>query len=324
MRALVWLAMAAFASAQTVPGDHVITSDAPIRALSFSADGSSIAGICEDQRVRLWDARSGELKRTIPFEKAEIERLVLADRADLLASAGQDGRIQLWDMKTGEAIRQFQGPMPRVRDFAFSPDRKLLAGTYRSGANASEYQVKVWDASGTEQRAMTAGLGGISAVAFSPDGLTLVAASYDTNLRAWSTRDGELLRVMDELPLATFAVAFSPDGKYLATGGADRIVYLWDTKTWKVTRKLSGQAEMISALAFSPDSRLLLTGGFSEFTQKNPVQAILWDVNSGKPLRRMASANIIHSAGFSPDGTLAATANLDKSISVWAVPAVGR
>ena len=167
---------------------------------------------------------------------------------------------------------------------------------------------------------LRAGLGGISALAFSPDGLTLVAGSFDTDLRVWSTRDGELLRVMDELPLATFAMAFSPDGKYLATGGADRIVYLWDTRTWKIARKISGQAEMVSALAFSPDSRLLLTGGFSELTEKHPVQAILWDVETGEPIRRMDSANIIRSATFSPDGKLAATANLDKSVSIWAVP----
>ena len=324
MRALLWLGLASLTGAQTVPGDRVIQSDAPIRALSFSADGTSIAGLCEDHRVRLWDARTGELKRAIPFENSGIERVTLADSADLVVSASHDGGIQLWNLKTGEAVRKFQGPVVGVRDFAFSVDRKLLAGTTRSGTDPSLYQVRVWDSAGTEQHAMPAGLGGISAVAFSPDGLTLVAAGYDTNLRAWSTRDGELLRLMDELPLATFAMAFSPDGKYLATGGADRIVYLWDTKTWKVARKISGQAEMISALAFSPDSRLLLTGGFSEFTQKNPVQAIFWDVHSGKPLRRMTSANIVHSAAFSPDGTRAATANLDKSIRIWAVPAVGR
>ena len=320
MRALLALALATAAIAQ----DRVIASDAPVRALSFSADGNSIAGLCEDRRVRHWDTKTGQLKRAVPFEQADLERVTLANPADVLASASHDGTIQLWDPNTGASIRQFHGPMPRVSEFAFSRDRKLLAGVGKAGATGSEYTVRIWDGSGTEQRAMPAGLGGISATAFSPDGLTFVAAGFDTNVRVWSTRNGELLRVVDELPLATFTAAFSPDGKYLATGGADRIVYLWDTKTWKLARKLSGQAEMVSALAFSPDSRLLLTGGFSEFAEKNPVEAIFWEVSSGKPLRRMASTNLIHSAAFSPDGTLAATANLDKAISVWAVPASGR
>jgi WD40 repeat protein len=304
-----------------MPGDRTISSEAPIRALSFSADGSGIAALCEDRQVRLWDAQTGELKRAFPLKDPAIERVTLAPGADLIASASHDGDVQLWDIKTGATVGQFKGPVPRVRDFAFSADRKLLAGSNNDGDDTSENEVRIWDASGKEQRVLKAGLGGISALAFSPDGSALVAATLDTNLRAWSTRDGELLRVMNDLPLATFAMAFSPDGKYLATGGADRIVYLWDTKTWKISRKLSGQAEMISSLAFSPDSRLLLTGGFSEFTEKNPVQAIFWDIDSGKPLRRMASANIIRAAAFSPDGTRAATANLDKSVSVWGVPA---
>jgi WD40 repeat protein len=179
--------------------------------------------------------------------------------------------------------------------------------------------MRIWDASG-EKLALPAGVGGISALAFSPDGRTLVAAGFDTDIRAWSIRDGELLRLMDELPLATFAMAFSPDGKYLATGGADRIVYLWDTNTWKISRKLSGQPELINALAFSPDGRILLTGGFSEFAMQNPVKALLWDIQSGKPFRSMPIAHTVRSAAFSAEGDRVAIAGIDKTISIWMVP----
>jgi WD40 repeat protein len=85
-------------------------------------------------------------------------------------------------------------------------------------------------------------------------------------------------------------------------------------------RKLAGQPEMISAMAFSPDGRLLLTGGFSEFTEQNPVKAMLWDISSGKPLRSMPSARRVRAAAFSSDGTRAATASLDRTVSIWAVP----
>ena len=76
---------------------------------------------------------------------------------------------------------------------------------------------------------------------------------------------------------------------------------------------------MIAALAFSPDSRLVLTGGFSEFGIEMPVSILLWDVSSEKPLRRLPAAHMIHSAAFTPDGTLAATAGIGKTISIWAV-----
>lgn len=327
MRVLLCLAICAVAGAQALPGDRVIPTGFVVGSLSFSGDGSLIAATCADGKLRLWDPRTGELKRAVSLDQfnKDDRAFTLTEGADLLATAGRDGSIRILDPKTGQIIRQFAGRTRGIRDLVFSKSRALIAGANRTRDDGSEYTVRVWDGSGREQLALPAGLGGISAMAFSPDGGTLVAAGFDTNLRAWSTRNGELLRLMDELPLAMFAAAFSPDGKYLATAGADRIVYLWDAKTWKIARKLSGQPEMISAMAFSPDSRLLLTGGFSEFTVRNPVKIILWDLGSGKLLRNMASANMIRSAAFSADGTLAATANAEQAVSIWAVPpATGR
>lgn len=42
------------------------------------------------------------------------------------------------------------------------------------------------------------------------------------------------------------------------------------------------------------------------------MQGIFWAVRSGRPLRRIASGNIIHAAAFSPDGTRAATPTSKK------------
>jgi WD40 repeat protein len=320
MRALLLLLISGSVIAQTFPGDRVITSDSVVGSLRFSADGTSIAATCEDGKVRVWDTKTGKLQRALAFDK-EAGAVALSNDGDLLAAAARDGGIQISDLKTGEIVRGFAGPTLGIRRLVFSPDRKLFAGAGRTTANGSENTVRIWDASGTEKLALPAGLGGISAMAISPDGQTLFAASFDTNLRAWRTRDGELLRLMEELPLATFAAAFSSDGKYLATAGADRIVYLWDTTTWKIARKLAGQPEMISAMAFSPDSRLLLTGGFSEFTVQDPVKVVLWDLRSGTALRTMPSAHMVGSAAFSPTGAQAATATLDRTISIWTVPA---
>ncbi len=156
-------------------------------------------------------------------------------------------------------------------------------------------------------------------MALSPDGGTLVAASYDTNVRAFSTRNGELLRLIEELPVTMFAIVFSPDGKFLATAGADRIVYLWDTKTWKLARKLTGQPEMIQSMDFSPDGRRILTGGFSDLTTQHPVQIILWDVVSGKALRTLPAPHAVRAVAFSPDGRVAAS-GCQKEVSLWRMP----
>src|SRR5436309_1310649 len=84
VRGLVWLAIVAAAGAQSLPGDRVITSDSSVGALSFSADGTLIAASCDDGKVRFWDARTGELKRAVPFEK-DTKAITISSQADLLA-----------------------------------------------------------------------------------------------------------------------------------------------------------------------------------------------------------------------------------------------
>jgi WD40 repeat protein len=318
MRVLLLLAMAASCVAQSLPEERVIQSDADVGNLAFSTDGATLAANCRDGKVRIWDARSGVLKRTVPREQGDTS-VTLPSPADILGAVGREGGVRIWDLQTGELKRRLAGIPKRTRGLAFSPDRKLVAGSGHTSDTGSEETVRLWDAAGKELFAAPAGLGGTSVMALSPDGGTLVAASYDTNVRAWSTRNGELLRLIEELPVAMFAMVFSPDGKYLATAGVDRTVYLWDTKTWKLARKLTGQPEMIQSMDFSPDGRRILTGGFSDLTTQHPVSIILWDAASGKMLRTLPAPHAVRSVAFSPDGRRAATA-CQKAVSLWTLP----
>src|SRR5262249_11421951 len=132
--------------------------------------------------------------------------------------------------------------------------------------------------------------------------------------------DGELVRLIEDVPVSVFDMAFTPDGKYLAAAGVDRIVYFWDAHTWKLARKLTGQQEMIASLAFSADGRLLATGGFNDITQKHPVSILLWDVASGKIVRTLPSPHRVGSVAFSPDGKLLASTSDDNHVRFWNMP----
>jgi WD40 repeat protein len=315
MKALLLLALAAASSAQT---GRIIQSDADVSSVAFTRDGASLAADCRDGQVRIWDVRSGALKRSVRREEGDTA-VALPSPADLLGIVGKGGSIRIQDLQTGELKRRIAGPSQRTRGLVFSPDRKLVAVSSRTGDSGSEETVRVWDANGKQLFAAPAGLGGTSAMAISPDGATLVAGSWDANVRAWSTRNGELLRLIEELPVSMFAIAFSPDGKYLAAAGVDSTIYLWDAKSLRLSRKLTGQPEMIGSLAFSADSRRLLTGGFNELTTQHPVSVILWDVDSGKKMQSFPSPHAVRALTFAPDGKLAAAA-CQKAISLLAMP----
>jgi WD40 repeat protein len=181
--------------------------------------------------------------------------------------------------------------------------------------------VRVRDARGKELFRVPAGLGGTSILGFSPDSSTVVAGSWDADVRIWSARNGELVKLIDSLPVAMFAMSFSPDGTRLATAGVDRTVYLWNTKDWSLEKKLTGQREIISALAFSPDGRRLVTGGFDPAAVANPVQLIIWDIATAQPLRTESMPHAVRELAFSPDGhQVASYSTQDRFVRVWQAP----
>lgn len=293
----------------------MIRSDAEVSLIAFLPD-SSLAGVCADRKVRVWEPKSGTLRRTVTPDNGDASLTLLATSAQL-AGLGKDGAVKVWDLRTGEKVRRLAGPEEKVRNLCLAQDLSLMAGGNRSEDNPSAYVMHVVDSSGRVRFDAAAGLGGISAMAFHPAGGSFVAASYDTSVRAWDTRKGELLKVVQDIDVATFAMVYSPDGKLLATAGVDRIVRLWDTSSWTVTRKLVGQPEMISALAFSPNGKHLLSGGFSELTSRQPVSVLLWETATGKMVRKMDAPQRVNAVAFSPDGSLAAMACGRKEVAIW-------
>jgi WD40 repeat protein len=67
-----------------------------------------------------------------------------------------------------------------------------------------------------------------NAVAFSPDGKTLLTGSSDNTVRLWDAATRKPLGTPLKHQSIVHAVAFSPDGKTLLTGGGDQPVRLWD------------------------------------------------------------------------------------------------
>ena len=305
------------AAAEPMPMDRTIPLDAAGYLVTFVDGGKTLAALCEDGKLRLWDVQSGAARPAHPT-LAGGRPASLVPGSDRIAMVSDNGTVRIWDTKTASLARELPAITPRANHVAISGGGSFIATTHMPDRQSGVNVVRLRDAAGKELFNAPAGLGGISILGFSPDGSTVVAGAWDADLRVWTVRNGELVKLIDTLPVAMFAMSFSPDGKWLATAGVDRTIYLWDTKRWKLEKKLTGQPEIISALAFSPDGRRLVTGGFDSAAMANSVKLIIWDVDTAKPLRTETVPHAVIGVAFSPDGKQIASLSVrDRSIRLW-------
>ena len=76
--------------------------------------------------VRIWDVRTGELKRDFAAENIHGRPMALSPDGSILATGGKS--VQLWDVRTGKKLRELFGHLKRTQSIAFSADGRLLVG----------------------------------------------------------------------------------------------------------------------------------------------------------------------------------------------------
>ena len=203
-----------------------------------------------------------------------------------------DFTARIWNAATGELIHELkhqQGSQPArhqqgVTAVAFSPDSQMVLSGDNRGA-------RLWDAqTGRRMREFAGHV--VWAVAFSPDGNTVVTGGLDSTARVWRCDTGEPLG--EPLPHQTrvLATRFSPDGKTFVT--ASRGAQLWDATTRLPSGPPLHHEGEVSGVTFSPDGSLILTGC-------SDGAARLWETST----RRMIGAPMQHrgsGVAFSPDG----------------------
>ena len=118
----------------------------------------------------------------------------------------------------------------------------------------------------------------VEAASFSPDGRTLVTASWDETARLWDAQTGQEIHRLPHEDVV-WSVSFSPDGRTALTASKDETAQAVGRRQRKI-RRLTHDAKVWSA-SFSPDGRTVVTAS-SDNTAR------LWDAQSGKEFRRFA------------------------------------
>ena len=264
--------------------------------------------------------------------QAPIQMVAIHPDGRRWAAAGP-GTLAVWDGDT--LLGEFEASP--VHALAFSDDgRQLLASPHRidleqmtlsSPAAASgrfaDDAVAGWGASGGGQELVTSVL--------SPDGAELVAVtSFRAGRGPTASSDRpaerEQILVLDPRTGAVRRVLFRDDSTQCHAVAVDaRYIVAADVDVWTWSRDsqtvepdvLRGPAFQVRQLRFGAEGTML-AGVDAE------GMVTLWETVSGTQLARWkAHDDNAPVLAFHPNGTVLATGSGDRSISLWAVPAVG-
>jgi WD40 repeat protein len=311
----------------------------PVRAVAFSPDGKKILtgktwrpNYPGSSEAQLWDAATGKpIGQPLPHANVGGVNAVAFTTDGKTVLTGSNKMVLLWDAATGKPIGEPLAHKDPVTGVAFSPDGKtLLTG---AGDPFKSYRVleerageaRLWDlATGKPIGQPLRQPEPVLAVAFSPDGKTIVTAG-ETSARLWDAATGQTraqsLQHWERAVL--FAVAYSPDGKTVLTGsggagGRTGEGRLWDAATGRPIGEPLAHKGWVTGVVFSPDGRTALTACWAVGVgEPGRGPARLWDVATGKPAGKLLTPGAGYAVAMSPDSSLIVTVLRGGGAQLW-------
>ncbi len=151
----------------------------------------------------------------------------------------------------------------------------------------------------------------ISAMAVSPDGLTMVSGSWDNTAKIWELGSGLLLHELKSHTASVVSVGYSSNGKWIVTGSKDSTICLWSSNDGRLVWKSKPQGDWITTVTFDADNKKILSGAADG-------TVILYSIATGEILEEDHShSKWVSAIAESKDKKYWASSSWDSTLSLY-------
>jgi periodic tryptophan protein 2 len=265
-------------------------------AVVYSPDGQQIITTADDGKIKVWDVQSGFCVVTFTEHSGAVTACEFAKRGRVLFTASLDGSIRAWDLIRYRNFKTFTAPtrLP-FSSLAIDPSGEVICA-----GSLDSFDIHVWSVQTGQLLDQLAGHEGpVAALAFAPDGSTVISGSWDHTVRIWSifgrTQTSEPLQLQADV----LDLAIRPDSKQVAVSTLDGQLTFWSVSEGSQEAGLDGRRDVsggrkltdrrvaansagskaFQTIAYRVDGSCILAGGNSKYL-------CLYDVQSGTLVKK--------------------------------------
>ncbi|MFE1748574.1 WD40 repeat domain-containing protein [Coleofasciculus sp. H7-2] len=225
--------------------------------LAISADGQTLVSGGQDKAIKVWDLKTGQLKKTLQSDSGQVRAVAIAPDGKIVVSGSADHMVRIWNLTKDQPPRMLKGHSDDVKLVQMTPDGKTLI----SGSNGA---VKEWDLATGQLKA------------------TL------PNLRKSEIKIGPL-SIEDDAMERLIPLAINPTSKTAIVEFLGGDIKVWDLTTNQQTAILKERfdtfAGYILSAYMSPDGKTAALQ-YTNSSKKFETRLKVWDLTTGKVAAR--------------------------------------
>ena len=290
-----------------------------IHSIVFSPNGRLLATSDSEHSVKLWDAKSGLLLRTLAIY--DVHTVIFSPDSRFVVSGQSDGTITFWDASTGNPQRSLKDAK-YVRSLAFSSDGRTLASMTLDN-------VQIWDVERGKRRLTLTPSHEIGAMAFSADGRRIIAGGEEHTGGSRDPGSREARQgLLDSIHEAARDELSESDRAGLSSGlgaakGDEHVkgvaLSIWETTNGKLVKAVrispsrpKTQEFNVGFLAFGVGGHDIIceTEETGESWSDRDLRLRVLDAASGREVRVLASNDTMLAVDISPDRRVVAVGGL--------------